>query len=310
MFAVVLVGCTEHVRPDSLVRPLAQEVTARGLGIEVPSTLAPGWPTRGPTVWVSGGAIAVSNAERGEPRTVVTLDSERTVMSQLSPVYDATEAALAGWEQQLAHVNLVVDRRVTMATLGEVMDIVARAGAAQIYLAGGFSETEGSAVMLRPVPAGWDPPAALGPIADVRVDLALQWDDVGVRAVARPRPAWRRPFENGLYEPPPGSDERPRFPAEVPLTVGPGDPPLDSPGLVRLAAELCTFNKGERYGLRLDPLPTTTTGELIEVAVAAIPELACRSEVYLAIGGSRREGPAIAVADLRAHLLAAVRASE
>lgn len=47
---MVLVGCSEHVRPDSLVRPLAQEVTARGLGIEVPSTLAPGWPTRGPTV--------------------------------------------------------------------------------------------------------------------------------------------------------------------------------------------------------------------------------------------------------------------
>ncbi len=131
--------------------------------------------------------------------------------------------------------------------------------------------------------------------------------NVWPRAWALPRPADRAPFDIDFYS----DDDTPQqgFPQAVALRLDPdADPPLDLPAIARLAAALCTFNRGP-LGLELYPLDTMTQDELLAVLVAADPPVECRGRRRLGGGGDPpSRAHAVTTATLRAHVLALANA--
>lgn len=301
------VGCIERSEPTPDPRPSPILATAAALGIALPPTPGPDALADGPSLWIARDRVAFTPVDGEEPQTLLTLTNgelDRAAgLGQLGPVYDAADQAFAAVKRERRAINLVVDARVPMATVGHVIDMLSRARADEFHLVSGSGQAP-TATTLRWMPVAWDPPPARRPIRDVRLDLGLTWDTAGVRASALPRPADHAPLENGLYEPPPGSDGRLMFPSEVPLRAVDSDLPLDPPAIARLVADLCALNDGP-FGVKLWPAPTTSLGDVMAAAIAAVPgNRACRSPAYLAVGHTRGGGPPMALAEVRTYVLA------
>ncbi|MBL9100675.1 MAG: hypothetical protein JNL82_06945 [Myxococcales bacterium] len=317
LLGVLLVGCTSHERAAPEAPPPSPRATlARDMGVELPPNGGVDPLVAEPSVWIGPSEVALMRADGTVVRGLATLKNGEVDGKpdhiMFDELYDAVMPDVPEPERNgPSDANLFVDRRVSAGALVVAMYTLGRAGVTRFHLVGGTPDAPRALLIEMPYVGERQPDR---PVSELRSDLALTWEADGMRAWALPRSASRRPFADGRDEPPPVDGDDPSPPPDpphlvdrVPLSLAKDhDDPLDPASTSRLSAALCEFNKREPFGVLLEPSWTATYGDLLSLAVAAIPPADCRGPKRLFMYETRRRtGPALTLDELPARLLPA-----
>lgn len=273
--AALLTGCAAHEPPQLEPEVSPQLSLARSLGFEPPDCVAGARPAGARTLWIGLDAI----------RLVGALSDSRVLQTLEGGKHRREDHLIDGMIEELSRdesepkppFELFVDRRVPMITVVDALYTLGRFGVTSFALGCGPVD-RASALDISPPRFGdhvENPPT----ITAIRSDLALRWDQTGLRAWALPRAAELRPFAEIYEEEPPPVEEgaptpptpaRPKLPRLVPLVLAEGaDPPLSADDVARLASAMCRFNDDASFGVQLLPDGSTPFAELMAVATAA-----------------------------------------